>query len=106
MPKFTESPPGVHDLSRIFLCKLGTGSRGFHFLHTEAGDFRLDAPVNKRVLFMSAMAVAAGGATKASLSNLLALGTYTTPIALLAGGVSAESLTDSISVGHERSLRQ
>jgi hypothetical protein len=36
--------------------KLGGGGQGIHLLHTDAGDFRVEAPVNKGLSFMSAMA--------------------------------------------------
>ncbi len=36
--------------------KLGAGGQGIHLLHTEVGDFRVEAPVNKGMSFLSAMA--------------------------------------------------
>jgi hypothetical protein len=36
--------------------KLSGGGQGIHLLHTDAGDFRVEAPVNKGMSFMSAMA--------------------------------------------------
>lgn len=35
--------------------KLGPGGQGIHLLHTDAGDFRVEAPVNKGATFLSAM---------------------------------------------------
>jgi hypothetical protein len=35
--------------------KLGAGGQGIHLLHTEAGDYRVEAPVNKGMTFLSAM---------------------------------------------------
>jgi hypothetical protein len=35
--------------------KLGRGGQGFHFLHTDAGDYRVEAPVNKGMTFAAAM---------------------------------------------------
>ena len=36
--------------------KLNGGGQGFHFLHTDHGNYRVEAPVNKGMTFMSAMA--------------------------------------------------
>ncbi len=36
--------------------KLNGGGQGFHFLHTNSGNYRVEAPVNKGMSFMSAMA--------------------------------------------------
>jgi hypothetical protein len=36
--------------------KLGPGGQGIHLLHTDAGDYRVEAPINKGATFMSAMA--------------------------------------------------
>lgn len=36
--------------------KLGAGGQGIHLLHTDAGDFRVEAPVNKGASFLSAVA--------------------------------------------------
>ena len=36
--------------------KLDQGGQGIHLLHTEAGDYRVEAPVNKGLSFLSAMA--------------------------------------------------
>ncbi len=36
--------------------KLGPGGQGIHLLHTDAGDYRVEAPVNKGLTFLSAMA--------------------------------------------------
>jgi hypothetical protein len=36
--------------------KLGPGGQGIHLLHTEAGDYRVEAPVNKGRSFASALA--------------------------------------------------
>lgn len=36
--------------------KLGGGGQGIHLLHTDAGDYRVEAPVNKGMTFLSAMA--------------------------------------------------
>jgi hypothetical protein len=38
--------------------KLGAGGQGIHLLHTDAGDYRVEAPVNKGLTFLSAMATA------------------------------------------------
>jgi hypothetical protein len=35
--------------------KLGSGGQGIHLLHTDAGDYRVEAPVNKGLSIMSAM---------------------------------------------------
>jgi len=35
--------------------KLSSGGQGFHFLHTENGDFRVEAPVNKGASIISAL---------------------------------------------------
>jgi len=35
--------------------KLGPGGQGIHLLHTDAGDFRVEAPVNKGLTFLSAL---------------------------------------------------
>jgi hypothetical protein len=35
--------------------KLGGGGQGIHLLHTDAGDYRVEAPINKGLTFMSAM---------------------------------------------------
>ena len=35
--------------------KLGPGGQGIHMLHTDAGDYRVEAPVNKGMSFLSAM---------------------------------------------------
>ena len=35
--------------------KLGPGGQGIHLLHTDAGDYRVEAPVNKGATFLSAM---------------------------------------------------
>ena len=35
--------------------KLGPGGQGIHLLHTNAGDFRVEAPINKGMTFLSAM---------------------------------------------------
>ena len=35
--------------------KLGPGGQGIHLLHTQAGDYRVEAPVNKGASFMSAL---------------------------------------------------
>ncbi|MDR3763722.1 MAG: hypothetical protein P4M01_06460 [Acidobacteriota bacterium] len=35
--------------------KLGGGGQGIHLLHTDAGDYRVEAPVNKGMTFLSAM---------------------------------------------------
>ena len=35
--------------------KLGGGGQGIHLLHTDAGDFRVEAPVNKGLSILSAM---------------------------------------------------
>jgi len=34
---------------------LSPGGQGFHFLHTESGDYRVEAPVNSGRLFVAAM---------------------------------------------------
>jgi len=36
--------------------KLDGGTQGFHFLHTDAGNYRVEAPVNKGMTFLNAMA--------------------------------------------------
>lgn len=36
--------------------KLGAGGQGIHLLHTDAGDYRVEAPINKGASFLSAMA--------------------------------------------------
>jgi len=36
--------------------KLNGGGQGFHFLHTDSGNYRVEAPVNKGMTFLSAMA--------------------------------------------------
>jgi len=36
--------------------KLGAGGQGIHLLHTDAGDYHVEAPVNKGMSFLSAMA--------------------------------------------------
>lgn len=36
--------------------KLGPGGQGIHLLHTDAGDYRVEAPVNKGMTILSAMA--------------------------------------------------
>jgi hypothetical protein len=38
--------------------KLDQGGQGIHLLHTEVGDYRVEAPVNKGMSFLSAMAAA------------------------------------------------
>jgi hypothetical protein len=38
--------------------KLGQGGQGIHLLHTDAGDYRVEAPINKGMTFLSAMATA------------------------------------------------
>jgi hypothetical protein len=35
--------------------KLGAGGQGIHLLHTDAGDYRVEAPVNKGLSIMSAL---------------------------------------------------
>ena len=35
--------------------KLGAGGQGIHLLHTEAGDYRVEAPINKGLTMLSAM---------------------------------------------------
>jgi len=35
--------------------KLGPGGQGIHLLHTDAGDYRVEAPVNRGLTFLSAM---------------------------------------------------
>ncbi len=35
--------------------KLGPGGQGIHLLHTDAGDYRIEAPINKGATFLSAM---------------------------------------------------
>ncbi len=35
--------------------KLGPGGQGIHLLHTDAGDFRVEAPINKGLTILSAM---------------------------------------------------
>jgi hypothetical protein len=35
--------------------KLGGGGQGIHLLHTDAGDYRVEAPINKGLTFLSAM---------------------------------------------------
>ena len=35
--------------------KLGAGGQGIHLLHSDAGDYRVEAPVNKGLTFLSAM---------------------------------------------------
>lgn len=35
--------------------KLGSGGQAIHLLHTDAGDYRVEAPVNKGMTFLSAM---------------------------------------------------
>ncbi|MFZ0275151.1 MAG: hypothetical protein WB524_04655 [Acidobacteriaceae bacterium] len=35
--------------------KLGPGGQGIHLLHTDAGDYRVEAPVNKGLTILSAM---------------------------------------------------
>lgn len=35
--------------------KLGPGGQGIHLLHTNAGDYRVEAPINKGMTFLSAM---------------------------------------------------
>jgi hypothetical protein len=35
--------------------KLGPGGQGIHLLHTDAGDYRVEAPINKGLTFLSAM---------------------------------------------------
>ena len=35
--------------------KLGGGGQGIHLLHTDAGDYRVEAPINKDLSFLSAM---------------------------------------------------
>jgi hypothetical protein len=35
--------------------KLSGGGQGFHFLHTDSGDYRVEAPVNKGASFVAAM---------------------------------------------------
>jgi hypothetical protein len=35
--------------------KLGGGGQGIHLLHTDGGDYRVEAPVNKGMSFLSAM---------------------------------------------------
>jgi hypothetical protein len=37
---------------------MGGGGQGIHLLHTDAGDYRVEAPVNKGLTFLSAMATA------------------------------------------------
>jgi len=36
--------------------KLGAGGQGIHLLHTDAGDYRVEAPINKGLSILSAMA--------------------------------------------------
>jgi len=40
--------------------KLNGGGQGFHFLHTDSGNYRVEAPVNKGMSFMAAMAAPRG----------------------------------------------
>jgi len=40
--------------------KLGAGGQGFHFLHTDHGNYRVEAPVNKGMSFMAALAAPQG----------------------------------------------
>jgi len=40
--------------------KLNGGGQGFHFLHTDHGNYRVEAPVNKGMSFMAAMAAPQG----------------------------------------------
>lgn len=40
--------------------KLTGGGQGFHFLHTDHGNYRVEAPVNKGMSFMAAMAAPQG----------------------------------------------
>ena len=35
--------------------KLGPGGQGIHLLHTDAGDYRVEAPINRGMTFLSAM---------------------------------------------------
>lgn len=35
--------------------KLGPGGQGIHLLHTDAGDYRVEAPINKGLSILSAM---------------------------------------------------
>src|ERR1039458_10745777 len=35
--------------------KLGPGGQGIHLLHTDAGDYRVEAPINKGATIVSAM---------------------------------------------------
>lgn len=46
--------------------KLGAGGQGIHLLHTAAGDYRVEAPVNKGASFMSAMAAGMANAPYAA----------------------------------------
>ncbi len=46
--------------------KLGPGGQGIHLLHTEAGDYRVEAPINKGATFMSAMAAGMANAPYAA----------------------------------------
>jgi hypothetical protein len=48
--------------------KLNGGGQGFHFLHTDHGNYRVEAPVNKGMSFMAAMA-APGGTTPVTYHN-------------------------------------
>ena len=40
--------------------KLDRGGQGFHFLHTDQGNYRVEAPVNKGVSILSALATPTG----------------------------------------------
>ena len=40
--------------------KLDRGGQGFHFLHTDRGNYRVEAPVNKGMSFMAALATQRG----------------------------------------------
>lgn len=44
--------------------KLGPGGQGIHLLHTDAGDYRVEAPVNKGLTIMSALGSSARNPAK------------------------------------------
>lgn len=46
--------------------KLNSGGQGIHLLYTDAGDYRVEAPVNKGASFMSAMAASMANAPGAA----------------------------------------
>ena len=56
--------------------KLDQGGQAFHFLHTDHGNYRVEAPVNKGASFLSALS-APNGSTPITYHNKMVLGQRT-----------------------------